>query len=378
MDQNKNIVNPFISTGYKGPDFFCDRERETNILLENMRNGSSTSLISLRRLGKTGLISHLLRQMPEGWRGIYVDILHTENINQFFNSITSSVIQAIPEKSSIGKKFWKIIKSFRPIISFDPLTGATQASFDLKDSETLKGIEAVLLFLDNQEFKVLIAIDEFQQILNYPEKNTNAWLRSKIQLLNNVVFIFSGSHQHLMQKLFTSPKRPFYRSTSLLKLEKIEKEKYLEFIVRMFSLYKKEISEQTANEILDWVDLHTYYVQQLCNRVFSATKKTVTDVIWKTQAFEILKEQESIFFAYRNMLTKHQWQMLKAIASNGRVYKPTSKEFIGKYGLGSSASILRSINSLLNYELIYIEFDNNGEKFYSVYDIFFKKWVVNE
>jgi uncharacterized protein len=375
MRQNKTIINPFITTGYKGADFFCDRESETKTLLNNLQNGSSTSLISLRRLGKTGLIQHLLGQLPDGWKGIYIDILHTENIKQFFNSIISSAIQSIPEQSSMGKKLWKIIKSFRPVISFDPLTGVTQASFDLKESETLNGIETVLMFLNQQDFKVLIAIDEFQQILNYPETNTDAWLRSKTQLLNNVFFIFSGSQQHIMQELFTSPKRPFYRSTQLLKLEKIDMNIYSEFIVNMFSLYKKEISEHIANEILEWADFHTFYVQQLCNRVFSATTKTVSDEIWKHQANHILKEQESVFFAYRNMLTNHQWQALKAIAANGKIYKPTAKEFISEYSLGSSASVLRSLNSLLNYELLYTEFDKNGEKFYSVYDVFFRKWA---
>jgi hypothetical protein len=55
---------------------------------------------------------------------------------------------------------------------------------------------------------VVIAIDEFQQILEYPEKQTYACLRSVVQQLKNVCFVFSGSQQPLMTDLFANPERP--------------------------------------------------------------------------------------------------------------------------------------------------------------------------
>jgi len=271
--KSRTSENPFTSTGYIDKEHFCDREDETNILINNLQNGNSTTIISIRRIGKTGLIQHVLSQLPAGWKGIYVDILETENLNQFLNIIATGILNAMPEKSSTGKKFWNFVKSLRPLIKFDPLTGAPQASFDIKQTEVEMNINSVLQFLEKQENKILIAIDEFQQILNYPEKNTDAWLRTRIQLLKNINFIFSGSQQHLMTELFTSPKRPFFRSTSMLKLNKINKTVYRNFIVELFIRYKKEISPELAEEIIDWTAAHTYYVQQLCNRVFSVTKK---------------------------------------------------------------------------------------------------------
>jgi len=275
----------------------------------------------------------------------------------------------------LGRIFWNFIKSLSPIISYDTLTGAPQASFELKPKDIEANLSSVLQFLEKQEFKTIVAIDEFQQILNYPEKNTDAWLRTRMQQLKNVAFIFSGSQQHLMNELFTSPKRPFFRSTQMMKLEKLNHEVYRDFIVFLFYKYKKEISPVIASDILEWSNTHTFYVQQLCNRVFATTPLKVTATIWKQEAYLLLKEQEAVFFAYRNMLTNPQWQLLKAIAHKGSVYQPTSKEFLKKFHLGTSATVLRSLKTLQGYEFVYNEFDKQGVQYYSVYDVFFQRWT---
>ena len=371
----KQFENPFPVTTYLGAEFFCDREEETSRLISNIQNGNSTTIIALRRIGKTGLIQHVFTQLPSGWKGIYIDILETENLNQFLNLLATSIIRAIPEKSNLGKRFWNLLKSLRPVISYDALSGSPQASFDIKPKEIEDNIHSILQFLESQEYKIVVAIDEFQQITKYPEKNTDAWLRTRIQQLKNVVFIFSGSQQHLMSELFTSPQRPFFRSTQIMKLDKLNSEVYCNFIVSIFDRYKKRISAENASQILDWANTHTFYVQQLCNRVFSSTITEVTTESWKHQAHQLLDEQEPVFFILRTMLTKPQWQLLKATAHEGLVYQPTAKVFLTKYHLGTSATVLRSLKTLLDYELITKEFDANGTPYYGVYDVFLQRWA---
>ncbi|MBN2814765.1 MAG: ATP-binding protein [Bacteroidales bacterium] len=373
MNSNK-LYNPFPVVTYQGPGYFCDRQVETSQLISNIKNGNSTTLISIRRIGKTGLIQHVFTKLPKEIKSLYVDILETENLSHFLNKLTSSLMQMVPEKSSLGKQIWAFIKSIRPVISFDSLTGMPQATFDLKQKDTEKSVDSILSFLDHQNKKTVIAIDEFQQVTKYPETNTDAWLRTRMQQLKNVVFIFSGSQQHLMTELFTAPQRPFFRSTSVLKLEKLNFDKYREFIISQFKKYGKEISSSIVEEMLIWGDVHTYYIQQMCNRVFAATVKQVTPEIWKEQAFELLKEQEIIFIGYRNLLTAHQWKLLKAIAREGKVYMPTGTEFSHKYSLTNPASTLRSLQSLQKYELLYKDFDATGKSYFSVYDVFFQRW----
>jgi uncharacterized protein len=371
----KNQVNPFPTTGYIGADYFCDRTEETARLLNDLKNGQSVTLISVRRIGKTGLIRHVLSKMPENITGVYADILATENLNGFFNVIATAVLNAVPDNSPRGKKIWGFIKSIRPVFTIDPLTGFPQVSIDLKHHETAPQIEAVLKFLDALPQKTVIAIDEFQQILNYPEKNTDAWLRTIIQTLKNVVFVFSGSQQHLMVDLFSDPSRPFFRSTGLMRLGKLDPDEYRAFVVRHFQNSGREIKDPVAKDMLDWAGNHTYYVQLLCNRVFNTGLKVISDLVWREEAGNLLKEQEIVFINYRDLLTLPQWQLLKSVAAEGLVYTPTSKGFISKYHLGSPATVLRSMKSLMKSEMIYSDHDNNGNLVYSVYDVLFQRWI---
>ncbi|WP_206082104.1 AAA family ATPase [Maribellus sediminis] len=370
-------TTPFPTTGYYGPLYFCDRKEETDTLISNINGGQSTTLVAIRRIGKTGLIKHLQHLMSDKLICIYTDILPTENSIDFLNSLTTAILNSVPEKTGFGKKIWNFIKSLRPVISFDSLSGEPNVTFNVQPSESEHQIESLFAFLEKQNERVLFAIDEFQQILNYPEKNVEAWLRRIIQQLKNVVFIFSGSQQHLMNEIFTNPAKPFFRSTQFLKLDKIDVEAYQAFIQSKFLENRKSILPETVAEMLEWTNVHTYYVQLLCNRVFINSGRSINTETWHAEALKILKEQEYVFFGYRDMLTKQQWNLLKAIATEGKVYNITSKDFMQNHKLGSPSTVNRSVNSLLNKELIFKEHENDGRLYYSVYDVLFQRWIQN-
>ena len=368
---------PFPSVGYFGPEYFCDREEETKTLISNVKGGQSTTLVSIRRIGKTGLIRHLQHLLKEDYICIYSDILPTENSVDFLNTLASSILRSVPEKTRTGVKIWNFIKSLRPVISFDTLSGEPNVSFNVQPKESEHQIESLFQFLEQQNKRVVFAVDEFQQVLKYPEKNTEAWLRTIIQQLKNVVFIFSGSQPHIMNDMFASPSRPFYRSTLFLQLGKINFETYRNFIHEKYTIYNKKVNEKVVAEMLNWANTHTYYVQLLCNRVFINSSKNITSDTWQNEALKLLREQEPVFLGYRDVLTKQQWKLLKAIAMEGQAYAPTSKDFIQNHQLGSPATVLRSLKSLENKSLIFKKFDDQQTAYYGVYDVLFQRWIQN-
>ena len=369
--------NPFLISGYHSPDYFCDRKSEPAQLLSNIQNGQNVTLTSVRRIGKTGLIKHLFYNLPAGWKGIYADILATENLQGFLSMLTTAILNAVPEKESLGKKIWTFVKSMRPVISFDPLTNLPQASFELRQADTEMQISSIMQFLEKQDFNIVIAIDEFQQITRYPEKSTDAWLRSVIQHMPNVRFVFAGSQQHIINDMISLPSGPFFRITAVLAIDKIDKEEYRDFIADWFHRHGRSVSDKIIEEMLLWSCLHTYYVQLICNRVFATGQKKITDTLWKEEAYKLIKEQENIFFNYRSMLTNPQWQLMKAVAHEGVVTAPTSYDFLSRYKLGSPSTVLRSLKSLINNELLYSAFTTEGAVYYSIYDILFRRWTVS-
>ncbi|MCX6272981.1 MAG: hypothetical protein NTU44_17555 [Bacteroidetes bacterium] len=223
--------------------------------------------------------------------------------------------------------------------------------------------------------KFVIAIDEFQQILSFPEKNTDSWLRTVIQELNNIQFIFSGSQQHLMVELFNSPSRPFYRSTQFMKIGKIDPTAYHDFIQYHFNQNHRILTEALTVLIIDWTQLHTYYVQLLCNRVYATGETNIRLEVLQAVIQNLLKEQETVFFNYRDLLTASQWSLLKAIAAEKSVYSLSSREFLTKHNLGTSATVLQSLAALIKKEMVYKEYDSEGKAFYCVYDLLFQHWI---
>jgi uncharacterized protein len=374
----KSEINPFYLKGYRGPSSFCDRQAELQLLRENIANDINTTLFSVRRMGKTGLIHHLFYSLKnrKELECIYIDIYATQSLIDFTNTLASAILNAFPKNVSIGKKFIDFIKGFNPMISYDALTGSPEVSFSFSQSKQIDySLKEIFTFLDQQKKQVVVAIDEFQQIANYEEKNTEALLRTIIQQLKNVSFIFSGSQKHLLVEMFNSAKRPFFSSTNPLYLGPIPDNEYTKFIRQNLTKGERQIDDESLEFILAWTLGHTYYTQTLCNKIFGQNTAKITLGKVKVACDTILQEQEGVFFQYRNLLTTSQWRLLGAIAKEERVTQPTSGGFVGKYALGNPASVKRALEALVEKEMVLRESDATVN-YYRVYDCFLMRWLA--
>ena len=373
----KEISNPFDINSYTSPAFFCDREKETATLLANIQQQRHTAFFALRRLGKTALIKHVfyLASKQKNRKCIYIDIYASQHLKDLTNTLANHIYSIFPQNKGVGKKFWEAIKLFRPIVSIDPLNGTPELSLDITQPKQFeKTIPQLLHFLDNQPIKTVIAIDEFQQILSYPEKNVEAILRTAMQNLKNVTFIFCGSHQAMMQQIFNSAKRPFYASCASINLQKIPTDAYTYFIKNTFAKYKYKIACTAIEDILHFTSVHTYYTQCLCHQLFNMGIKNITNSQVQAAKLQLIQEREGTFFQYRNLLTTTQWKLLIALAKQEAVIQPYAKEFISTYNLGTSAIVKRSLEALLQKEMIYYN-SSIAQPYYAVYDKFLMRWL---
>jgi hypothetical protein len=150
---------------------------------------------------------------------------------------------------------------------------------------------------------------------------------------------------------------------------------YSTFIKDQFENHKKTITIDAIEFILTFSHRHTYYTQALCNKVFAMGLKKITLLDVQKAASVIIYENEAIYFQYRSLLTTNQWQLLKAIAHADKVYQPSSKKFIQQYQLGTPANVQRSLEALLNKEMIFSKKDSAGQ-YYRVYDCFLLRWLA--
>lgn len=368
------LDNPFAVIGYSGPKYFCDREEETEKLISALKNGWNISMISPRRLGKTGLILHTFNKLENSDTAcFYIDIYSTKNLSEFVEILANTIVGKLdtPLEKAV-KKVSELFSAFRPTMSIDSQTGSPSFSFDILPRQAKKSLETTFEYIKQSGKKCIIAIDEFQQILNYPETGIEAMLRSAIQFLPNARFIFAGSRLHMMQEMFLSPSHPFFRSTQVMDLHEIEEKKYLEFANGFFKEQGRLISTTDFHELYSVVDGQTFYVQAILNKIYSHSSATIDHQLIHDCIWEAIGEQVSTFQYIYDGLSENLALVLKAIAKEREVKEPTGKEFLQKHTLPSKSSVKSAIDSLVNKQLLY----KDHERGYIVYDRFMGLWLA--
>ena len=367
--------NPFVTSGYAGEEFFCDRKKETKDIVSLLTNGNNLALISPRRIGKTDLIRHCFAQkeIANNYYCFIIDIYSTLCVEDFINKLGKTILEVLkPKGKMIYGRFISFIKSLTTGISYD-INGTPSWSVgvgDIKSPSTT--LDEIFDYLKNADKPCIVAIDEFQQITKYKDGNVEADLRTHIQYCSNAKFIFSGSQRHLMGNIFTSPNRPFYQSVTIINLPIIDKPKYLEFCLDNFAKANKKIDVAVIDKLYDDFEGVTFYLQKVMNILFSWTdsrKKCSLDMYYESIDY-IINFTAPIYVDLYSQLPEKQRQVMLAICKEGKAQNITSGDFVKKHGLPSPSSVSSAVKGLLERDLITM---SNGA--YMVYDKFFEIWM---
>ena len=374
--KREKTKNPFIIAGYEGPAYFCDREKETEKIISALNNDRNIALISPRRFGKTGLIHHVFYHLKNENKDVfcyYFDIFSTQNLHEFVQLFGKTVLGKL---DSYTQKTMKHIagffKSLRPVFTFNSLTGVPEVSFDLKPEESQTALQEIFNYLTTGGKRCYIAIDEFQQVTEYPEKGVEALLRSHVQFAGNVKFIFSGSKKHLMDAIFSAVNRPFYQSVQKMNLHEIPMEIYGAFAQNHFAKNGKTFPLPLFETIYTLLMGHTWYIQLILNQLFAEPQKQYAETDLSRIISEVLEEENTTYKTYCELLTKGQLGVLTAIAKERSIETVTQSDFLKKHNLTAPSSVKVSIRSLIEKSLIL----KDDQGCYSVYDRFFALWLA--
>ena len=372
------MTNPFVVTErYVGPEYFCDRETETAELLSNIVNGRNTVLISLRRMGKSGLVSHLYNkeEIRRGYECFFLDIYDTTSIDDFVLLFSKEVVSRLQSQGmKFIEKFISIVNSMRVSFGSDPVTGQPSIEVSLQEIKNpVKTLEQIFSFLESSSQPCVVTIDEFQQIADYKEGTKHiATLRTLVQSCVKTRFIFSGSNRRMMSKLFNSPSEPFFMSSSPIMLEPINKEKYVEFVSAHFGEADKPITTESIEYVYERFDGHTWFIQYVFNRLYEMSGKDTpaTKELADEAVSYILSLFSPMFKEIFVRMSEKQRALLVAISKERKVTAPTGEEFISKYFLRSASAVQGAMRPLIEDETIAF---NNG--LYFITNRFFSLWL---
>lgn len=335
------INNPFVMYGYKGAEYFCDREKETEKMMTSLHNERNITLVAPRRMGKTGLIHHVFQQLEKQYDDVkcfYLDIFATKNLEQMVQLMASKI---------------------------------ATFSLDLKPNEGRESLKRIFEYMKQSGKRCYVAIDEFQQIMNYPEDGVEALIRSYIQFLPNVYFVFSGSQQHMMEEMFLSANRPFFQSSLVMSLPCIAESRYLSFANRLLSSQKREVDVDTFTYIYSQADSVTWYVQAILHGIYEHRDEQINKDLVDEVIQELIEEQAMAYQNYCAWQTENQQLLLLAIAKEQIVSSPLSQQFIMTHHLPATSSVKTALKALVDKQLI-----SKTPKGYFVSDRFFAKWLA--
>lgn len=367
--------NPFVTTGYAGPDYFCDRVSETNALTDLLCNGNNVALISPRRYGKTDLLRHCFSQprIAKNYHTFIIDIYSTKSLAEMTERLAKSILEELKPK---GQKAWQpfinALSSLRGGISYDA-AGVPSWTLEVGDIRNpANTLDEIFQYIEHADRPCLVAIDEFQQIAKYEETNVEATLRTYVQYCTNANFVFSGSHRDMMGAIFTSASRPFYQSVTIMNLPPINEALYVDFCQKHFESYGKHLDAEVVHQLYAMFDSTTFYMQKMMNILFMQTPVdgacSVSDI---RAALDFIID--FISMTYEDLLyqlPEKQKLVMLAICREKKVGNILSGEFVKKYSLLSPSSVNSAVKGLLERGLVT---ENKGV--YQVYDFFMDIWI---
>jgi len=374
------VENPFIITGEIPEEYFCDRIAERERLTTLILNGNNVVLASPRRVGKTGLINFCFnqKQFQEEYYTIFIDILETSSLKEFTYMFGKRIFDTLkPKSQKMMTLFMQTVRSLTAELTLDPVTALPKLSMSLGSITNPEyTLDEIFQYIDKADKPCIIAIDEFQQITRYPEKNIEAILRTHIQQSRNAHYIFAGSERHILYEMFNSYSRPFYASTSPLSLNEIPLDKYTEFVIRLFGKFGKTISAEEVKTVYEEFSGNTFCIQKCFNTAFSLTLEhaTCTKETIEQATDNILAENEHTYQLRLSLLTNKNKELLIAIAKEGVAQKITSGAFIRKHALQSASSVQTSTNQLLSDDWITLKATAEGKQ-YQLTDYFLMLWI---
>ncbi len=366
---------PFIYGNTVSNKSFTDREDDSKKLYSNLIGGINTMLISPRRWGKSSLVEKVIADINQNnkhHKTIIIDLFSVSDESEFLEKFAQEVIKASSSKFEDWIKNSKLFfKQLVPKISLglDPFS---DFSISFETAELEKHKDEILnlpeLIANKKNIKFIMALDEFQNLANFPEfENLEKKMRACWQRQKNVTYCLFGSKRHMMLDIFNNTSKPFYRFGDIILLQKIGREHWIKFIVDSFSNTNKLIDEEDAAYIADLMQNHSWYIQQLSHYTWNKTTKQATKPIINLALKELISANTPLYQKEVEIISTTQLNLLKAVLKKERKF--TSTSVMQTYKLGTPRNVSKNIEILLKKDII-----EHQENYYVFLDPVFEIW----
>ena len=356
-EKSRNMENPFKFGTIVEDEYFTDRVKEVTYIRHFVESANHLILISPRRFGKSSVVAKALKE--SGRKSITVNLQQVTSIADLSAKLLREFFKVHPIE-----RIKHLITHFRviPTISTNPLTGSMDVSFQpgVNSSILLEDVMALIEKAHTKEDRIIVVLDEFQDILEIAP-HLDKQLRSIMQTQKNINYILLGSQESMMTEIFERKKSPFYHFGQLMRLEKLPREEFHNYLSERLKSCFPQNCDELSNNILDYTGCHPYYSQQLAANVWNVgtLQPEQTDPIGTAIENIVITHGLDYERIWMNISRTSKW-ILQRLASKGVLQT-------GEYPTSTIYSALKRLQK--DGYVIYTDR-------YEIEDPFFREWIV--
>lgn len=287
----------------KGDDFI-DRTKHIPLFRTYLDNNQHIMVKAPRRFGKTSLVKHIFEYMG-GYEYIYIDFKRQSDLEQIAHIIIDKAYKLLGIEgfvrsvlSTSRDALVGLLKSLQSI-KMDGLGEITirELSGNKNSVELfLHALDVVNEIAGKKGVNIKFVADEFQDIDIMSPKGTLDRFRSVIQQHEHVTYIFLGSIETLMSRIFEEKKSPFFHFAAPVQLLVFDSSEVFEYAKEVFD--KQNITNvDLVQNILEFTKGHPdYTIQALQKLYFKTLAQKITaldDTLIKTVLSDVIDDNKA-------------------------------------------------------------------------------------
>lgn len=251
---------------------FINRKAELVKLNKGLSSGDDFILVAPRRFGKTSLALKVLEEIKKDNQVIVIDI----DLMSYASGTVRSVAECIIEKSlnALGfygkiRRLWKNLDfSFNLRVKYqdleiEPLLHMFSHADEWAVLEEALNLPEKIAKKENKH--VIVFYDEFGELSHLGIRIIKLF-RSVIQRHEQVSYLFAGSQETVMNKIFLDKQGAFYRFGELMYLKELDKHDVFAYIAENYPdlvSNKNTLNGLTiVDSLVDTLEGHPYYTTQ--------------------------------------------------------------------------------------------------------------------
>ncbi len=299
------LTRGYFPLGKAYGEAFCNRLDETKELAGNILAGKHTFLVAPRRYGKSSLAEKAIAQSKLPWSKVdfHLAIKDKDAERLILVGVMDLIGKAISSIDKMAVQVKKFVKTLKP--KFDIGNEHFRLELEIRSGSlaTENIFEAIMLLeklLREKNKRAVLLFDEFQEVGGISGgQGIEGAIRSAAQETSHLSIIFSGSNPHLLKNMFENNRRPLYNFCRRIMLQRISESHYKKHLNKAADTeWKKSLSDEVFNEIMCLSDRHPYYVNLLCDQLWSKqgmpkSKKSVNeewDYLIEGERSELIKD----------------------------------------------------------------------------------------